>query len=546
MKFLLLLSLIALASAASAGTKARLQEEWGYVTVRPQAHMFWVLYHVDQDGDYTTFPLIMWLQGGPGASGVGYGNFVELGPYDINGNLREYAWTKKANLLFVDNPVGAGYSYVESDTAYTTDNQQIAADLVECVKGVFANNTDLTLMPFFVYAESYGGKMAADFALAFDAAIKNGEVVSDFRGVALGDSWISPMDSVNTWGQYLYQMGFVNSKGLNTIDAAAARTQAEVDAGNWEQATNEWGNTEVVIMLVAHNPNFYNVLATEDIYKNTLKNRSRDLSYMTPQVRHLYSHHVLGRYGITRDALDDFMNGPQADAWGIPPGVVWDGQGGFTFDHLSGDFMKPVIDSVAQLLDQTSLHVAVFTGDLDLICDTPGTYRWIENMQWVDKPNWEAASNDAAYITAYSAHAATVQRSGQFSVFTILRSGHMVPMDAPEMSHLMIDMITGFTNEGKKAPKPIKETKHEAPKASEPKVPKTASETKPREVPKPTETKPAETSKPSETIPEGVHPKVKVGHNPIRAQVVRTHANPATPTGKKIQSLKAKKQVPKK
>lgn len=37
-------------------------------------------------------------------------------------------------------------------------------------------------------------------------AIKNGEVVSDFRGVALGDSWISPMDSVNTWGPFLYQM----------------------------------------------------------------------------------------------------------------------------------------------------------------------------------------------------------------------------------------------------------------------------------------------------------------------------------------------------
>lgn len=37
-------------------------------------------------------------------------------------------------------------------------------------------------------------------------AIKNGEVVSDFRGVGLGDSWISPMDSVNTWGTFLYQM----------------------------------------------------------------------------------------------------------------------------------------------------------------------------------------------------------------------------------------------------------------------------------------------------------------------------------------------------
>ena len=35
-----------------------------------------------------------------------------------------------ASILFVDNPVGTGYSYVTRDSAYTTDVSQIAADLV--------------------------------------------------------------------------------------------------------------------------------------------------------------------------------------------------------------------------------------------------------------------------------------------------------------------------------------------------------------------------------------------------------------------------------
>lgn len=34
-----------------------------------------------------------------------------------------------ANVLFIDNPVGAGYSYVDSNE-YTTDVTQIAIDLV--------------------------------------------------------------------------------------------------------------------------------------------------------------------------------------------------------------------------------------------------------------------------------------------------------------------------------------------------------------------------------------------------------------------------------
>ena len=79
----------------TAGSAAPLDEEFGYVEVRPGAHMFWVTYHVDQEGVWTDYPLIMWLQGGPGASGVGYGNFEELGPYRTDGSLRESAWVSK-------------------------------------------------------------------------------------------------------------------------------------------------------------------------------------------------------------------------------------------------------------------------------------------------------------------------------------------------------------------------------------------------------------------------------------------------------------------
>jgi len=67
-------------------------QDWGYVTVRPNAHMFYWLYYNEQT---TEQPLVIWLQGGPGASSTGYGNFEEIGIVDTNLNVRNSSWVGK-------------------------------------------------------------------------------------------------------------------------------------------------------------------------------------------------------------------------------------------------------------------------------------------------------------------------------------------------------------------------------------------------------------------------------------------------------------------
>lgn len=102
-------------------------------------------------------PLIMWLQGGPGASGTGYGNFEEMGPLDTNLNYRNTTWVTAANVIYVDNPVGAGFSYVDDASLYTTNNTQIAADLVTLMQAFLTKYPAFQTTPFFVFCESYGG-----------------------------------------------------------------------------------------------------------------------------------------------------------------------------------------------------------------------------------------------------------------------------------------------------------------------------------------------------------------------------------------------------
>nr|CAD7447925.1 unnamed protein product [Timema bartmani] len=56
-------------------------------------------------------PVILWLQGGPGSSSL-FGLFTENGPYiyslDNQLERRQYSWSNKHHLIYIDNPVGTG------------------------------------------------------------------------------------------------------------------------------------------------------------------------------------------------------------------------------------------------------------------------------------------------------------------------------------------------------------------------------------------------------------------------------------------------------
>uniref|UniRef100_UPI00398EDBC4 retinoid-inducible serine carboxypeptidase n=1 Tax=Pristiophorus japonicus TaxID=55135 RepID=UPI00398EDBC4 len=183
------------------------REDWKYVSVRKDAQIFWWLYYANSPTEnFTSLPLVMWLQGGPGASGCGFGNFNEIGPLDMDLNPRNTTWLKAASLLFVDNPVGSGYSYTTDDNAFATDLAMVVTDMMVVLKEFFQIKPEFQNIPFYIFSESYGGKMAAALSLELVKAVQRSEIKCHFAGVALGDSWISPVDSVLTWGPYLYSI----------------------------------------------------------------------------------------------------------------------------------------------------------------------------------------------------------------------------------------------------------------------------------------------------------------------------------------------------
>ena len=99
----------------------------GFLTVDKTlgSNMFFWFFPAQQRANEA--PVLLWLQGGPGASSM-YGLFSENGPYiSVNGTVtpRELAWTSKYNVLYIDNPVGTGYSFTQQAEGYARDETQV-------------------------------------------------------------------------------------------------------------------------------------------------------------------------------------------------------------------------------------------------------------------------------------------------------------------------------------------------------------------------------------------------------------------------------------
>ena len=398
------LLLAAALSSAVAGAAAIPDEDFGYVTVRPGAHSFYWLYGAAAPVARDTAPLALWLQGGPGASSTGFGNLAELGPRALlpNGTTvpRATSWVQLANLLFLDNPVGAGYSYVDDAALLATNNSQIAADIVTFLTALVAKYPAFSTAPFHVFCESYGGKMSAGLSAALLAALDRGQLKMNFAGVALGDSWISPIDYVDTWAPYLIATNLMDSTDAATVAPATAACDTAVAAGEWVAATNAWGAMESAIGGVTAGANWYNILAygvDEPVVGrggpaapplSPLAARAAPPGADLQVLARAYQRTVAAPYGQRLgDYLSDYMNGAarahfNARGAVIPAGVTWGGQSDAVFSALSGDFMRPVVDVVDGLLASGKLNVTVYNGQLDLICCTLGTERWMARLKW--------------------------------------------------------------------------------------------------------------------------------------------------------------------
>ncbi|KZV42612.1 serine carboxypeptidase-like 51-like [Dorcoceras hygrometricum] len=415
-------------SPAKAAGTADGSETWGYAQVRPKAHMFWWYYRSpnrDQDPN-KPWPIILWLQGGPGASGVGIGNFQEIGPLDTDLKPRNSTWLSIADLLFVDNPVGTGYSFVEDPKILVKTDNEAATDLTTLLIQVFNRNQSLQESPLYIVAESYGGKYAVTLGLSVLKAIESGKLKLKLGGIALGDTWISPEDFVFSWGPLLKDVSRLDNNGLEKSNSLAEVIKQELDAGKFEEATESWSELENVISSSSNSVDFYNFLLDSGMDPVSLT--ASELSQHIAMKRYsTYLNSLRSNAGGDGD-LDSLMNGViKKKLKIIPKAVQWGGQGDLVFSALEADFMKPRIDEVGELLAK-GVNLTIYSGQLDVICSTIGTEAWVAKLKWDGLKSFLSKDRTPIYCGQEKMTKGFYKSYRNLHFYWILGAGHFVSL----------------------------------------------------------------------------------------------------------------------
>lgn len=336
--------------------------------------------------DAANAPVVLWLQGGPGASSL-FGLFTENGPIQIvDGKIqaRKYSWNINTNLIYIDNPAGTGFSFTDNDNGYCRNEEDVGRDLYSALQQFFTLFPQLRGNNFFVTGESYGGK----YVPACSHAIHKGNQDNrnpkiNLQGLAMGNGLCDPLHQLK-YGDYLYQLGLIDLNGLIKFHQWEKKGKTFIEHGDYDSAFKVFD--ALVNMDDTPEGSLFKNLTGFTTYFNYLKDQDD---------------------GKDDQAMAEFLKRPdvrKAIHVGKNTFHGLDGASNKVEEFLKSDIMKSVTSYLTELIH--NYQVVFYNGQLDIIVAYPLTENMIRKLnfdhskEWKDKDRyiWKVDGVVAGYV----------------------------------------------------------------------------------------------------------------------------------------------------
>ncbi|KAF1992197.1 alpha/beta-hydrolase [Aulographum hederae CBS 113979] len=345
----------------------------------------------------------VWFNGGPGCSSLEAffqenGRFVwGWGMYSAIEN--QYAWTNLTNMLWVEYPVGVGFS---TGNVSATTEEETAADFMGFFKN-FQKTFGIKNFKIYITGESYAGRYVPYVSSAMMKT--NDTTYFDISGLLMYDPCIGQYEYT---GQNAPVVPFVqkNAQLLNLNDTFMKQLEASHEYCGYANYTSffmqfpppatqpawDTGYPDMsasgvdcglwnLVYEAAYQPNpcfnVYEISSQCPILSDPLAYPS-DLQYQYPGMGGIY---------FNRTDVKKAMHAPMDVDWSECSGPVFAGEAGqYGLGDLSAD---PIQKILPELIDKTK-RVLVANGDYDLEILTEGTLLSIQNMTWGGKLGFQS------------------------------------------------------------------------------------------------------------------------------------------------------------
>lgn len=449
-----------------------------------EKHIFYWFVQASESPE--TAPLALWTNGGPGCSGL-TGFMTEQGPFHIDAEgspyTNEYAWNTAANMLFVEQPAGVGFSYSDDHSDYTTGDWQAAHDNFEAINVFLSEFPEYAQNDFYLTAESYGGHYLPTLAKYI---VDNNDGSIAFKGFAVGNPYTSTVS--NQVGEFTTLYGHqVVSKPQFTawVDDCSAHyagaKKAELRGEPYDSRRKPYAcltDEEVMLGNIELNLNPYALdfptcPRTSDgkqigrgrfgagqrlaLLKHSLADQPRLLAAALASLQgtvgeyvpctDTYATEYLNRLDV-QQALH--ING--GEARNASTTVRWE-ECSYSLRYNMSDSRTPMMPNYQYLLDEANafdLQILVYSGDDDVVCATEGSQEWIYDLGFdvVPQRAWRSWKYDddtyGRQTGGYTANFETDGMSGRFAFTTAHGCGHEVPTYKPQLAlQVFKDYLSG-------------------------------------------------------------------------------------------------------
>lgn len=361
-------------------------------------------------GNIGDIPLVIWLNGGPGASSLA-GLFLENGPFNINdqGKIVEnlYSWNEEFHLMYWDQPVGTGFSYTKNDS-YVTTEDELSEQFYNGLQGFLNKHPEYRGCDLYFTGESYAGKYIPFIAKKITE--KNGKCSErhkiNLKGLAIGDGWMNPKLQTRLQIDYGYEMGFVDTRQKQIVEKLYDDFCKALEKKDMEAAFDLGNNVSDTIVNCGGNPDIYDVRRWSDLPLDNLK-----------------------KYLECKE-VKDAIHVPEKRQWQFADADST------VANYLMNDLMADMAYLLPQLVEK--YRMLMYTGNFDMSCGFTGTEIILKDMKWPYQEEWQNLLRKVWTDESRNQTLGYVKVLDNLTQGVIPNSGHQVPHDKPQVSRKMV------------------------------------------------------------------------------------------------------------